>query len=96
MSWPGTPQANAKAESFMHTLKAEEVDGKTYRSREDAESRIGAFIDDVYTLAGCTLRSDISRPLSSTTNSDKLKNVKQINPCPCHRKKRTPYFYNPR
>ncbi len=48
MSRPGTPQDNAKAESFMHTLKAEEVDGKAYRSREDAESKIGAFIDDVY------------------------------------------------
>jgi transposase InsO family protein len=44
MSRPGTPQDNAKAESFMHTLKAEEVDGKAYRSREDAESKIGAFI----------------------------------------------------
>ena len=32
----------------MHTLKAEEVDGKAYRSLEDAESRIGAFIDYVY------------------------------------------------
>ncbi len=32
----------------MHTLKAEEVDGKAYRSREDAESKIGAFIDDLY------------------------------------------------
>ena len=48
MSRPGTPQDNAKAESFMRTLKAEEVDGKAYRSREDAESKIGAFIDDVY------------------------------------------------
>jgi len=48
MSRPGTPQDNAKAESFMHTLKAEEVDGKAYQSLEDAESRIGAFIDDVY------------------------------------------------
>ena len=48
MSRPGTTQDNAKAESFMGTLKAEEVDGKAYRSREDAESKIGAFIDDVY------------------------------------------------
>ena len=48
MSRPGTPQDNAKAESFMHTLKAEEVDGKAYRSCEDAESKIGAFIDHVY------------------------------------------------
>ena len=48
MSRPGTPQDNAKAESFMHTLKAEQVDGKAYRSREDAESKIGAFIDHVH------------------------------------------------
>ena len=48
MSRPGTPQDNAKAESFMSTLKAEEVDGKASQSLKDAESRIGAFIDDVY------------------------------------------------
>src|SRR5208283_4640071 len=29
--------------------------------------------------------SAISRPLSSRTNSDKLRNVKQTNPCPSHR-----------
>ena len=32
----------------MGTLKAEEVDGKAYRSLEGAESKIGAFIDHVY------------------------------------------------
>jgi transposase InsO family protein len=48
MSRPGTPQDNAKAESFMKTLKAEEVDGKAYQSLEDAKSKIGAFIDHVY------------------------------------------------
>ena len=48
MSRPGTPQDNAKAESFMATFKAEEVDGKAYASLEDAEARIGAFIDHVY------------------------------------------------
>ena len=48
MSRPGTPQDNAKAESFMGTLKAEEVDGKAYRRREDAERKIGAYIDDIY------------------------------------------------
>ena len=69
----------------MHTLKGEEVDGKDYQSREDAESKIGAFIDDVYNASGCTLRSATSRPLSSRTNSDKLRNVKQTTPCPCHR-----------
>ncbi len=85
MSRPGTPQDNAKAESFMHTLKAEEVDGKAYRSREDAESKIGYLSTTSTMPADCIPRSAISRPLSSKTNSDKLRNVKQTNPCPCHR-----------
>jgi len=37
------------------------------------------------TPADCIPRSAINRPLSSRTNSDKLRNVKQTNPCPCHR-----------
>src|SRR5579871_719961 len=36
MSRPGNPYDNAKAESFMKTLKAEEVNGKTYANLEDA------------------------------------------------------------
>jgi putative transposase len=48
MSRPGNPYDNAKAESFMKTLKAEEVDGRAYANLEDARRRIGAFIEDVY------------------------------------------------
>jgi putative transposase len=48
MSRPGNPTDNAKAESFMKTLKAEEVDGKAYQNLKDARRQIGAFIDDVY------------------------------------------------
>jgi putative transposase len=48
MSRPGNPYDNAKAESFMKTLKAEEVDGRTYGNLEDARRNIGAFIQDVY------------------------------------------------
>jgi putative transposase len=48
MSRPGNPWDNAKAESFMKTLKAEEVDGRAYANLEDARRNIGAFIDDVY------------------------------------------------
>ena len=48
MSRPGNPWDNAKAESFMKTLKAEEADGRTYADLDDARRRIGAFIDDVY------------------------------------------------
>jgi putative transposase len=48
MSRPANPYDNAKAESFMKTLKTEEVNGKAYRNLEDARERIGAFIETVY------------------------------------------------
>jgi transposase InsO family protein len=48
MSRPGCPWDNAMAESFMRTLKREEVNGQMYRDRVEAEASIGAFIDEVY------------------------------------------------
>ncbi len=48
MSRPANPYDNAKAESFMKTLKAEEVNGKAYATLEDARREIGAFIETVY------------------------------------------------
>jgi len=48
MSRPANPYDNAKAESFMKTLKHEEVNAKTYVDLEDARRQIGAFIEDVY------------------------------------------------
>jgi putative transposase len=48
MSRVGNPYDNAKAESFMKTLKQEEVDGSAYRDADDARTRIGDFIDEVY------------------------------------------------
>ncbi|HKT52835.1 MAG TPA: IS3 family transposase, partial [Caulobacteraceae bacterium] len=48
MSRPGCPYDNAMAESFMKTLKAEEVDGQAYRDLADAKARIGRFLEDVY------------------------------------------------
>jgi putative transposase len=48
MSRVGNPYDNAKAESFMKTLKTEEVDGRLYRNHKEAERCIGTFIDDVY------------------------------------------------
>ena len=48
MSRPGNPYDNAKAESFMKTLKAEEVNGKTYANLENARRNISVFIGDVY------------------------------------------------
>jgi transposase InsO family protein len=48
MSRVGCPYDNAKAESFMSTLKREEVDGRAYRSTQEARRSIGHFIEDVY------------------------------------------------
>ena len=48
MSRIGNPYDNAKAESFMKTLKQEEVDGRSYRDAEQARSTIGTFIEEVY------------------------------------------------
>ena len=48
MSRVGNPYDNAKAESFMKTLKQEEVDGRNYRDLNQARDAIGAFIEGVY------------------------------------------------
>jgi transposase InsO family protein len=48
MSRAGCPYDNAMAESFMKTLKVEEVDGRDYRDLADAGARIATFIEEVY------------------------------------------------
>jgi len=48
MSRAGNPYDNAQAESFMKTLKHEEVDGRAYRDLHRARREIGCFIDEVY------------------------------------------------
>ena len=48
MSRVGNPYDNARAESFMKTLKQEEVDGRSYRDAHQARNDIGAFIEEVY------------------------------------------------
>ena len=48
MSRIGCPYDNAKAESFMKTLKQEEVDGRAYCDIDHARSAIGTFLEDVY------------------------------------------------
>lgn len=48
MSRKAAPWENAKAESFMKTLKTEEVYLRQYRTREDACTSIGKFLEEVY------------------------------------------------
>jgi putative transposase len=48
MSRAGNPYDNALAESFMRTLKCEEVYLSRYRDLDDAQERIGEFVEDYY------------------------------------------------
>lgn len=48
MSRRANPWDNARAESFMRTLKTEEVDGRRYRNLEEARSSIASFIEEHY------------------------------------------------
>lgn len=48
MSRAGNPYDNAFAESFMKTLKTEEVDQRQYRNLEEATRLIGSFIGSFY------------------------------------------------
>jgi putative transposase len=48
MSRVGCPYDNAMAESFMKTLKQEEVDGRKYRDLAQARQAIEHFLEEVY------------------------------------------------
>jgi putative transposase len=48
MSRVGCPYDNAMAESFMKTLKQEEVDASAYRDVHHARQQIARFIEDIY------------------------------------------------
>jgi len=48
MSRKGNPYDNAACESFMKTLKQEEVYRNEYRDFHEARSRIGEFLERVY------------------------------------------------
>ena len=51
MSRRGNPYDNAACESFIKTLKYEEVFRNEYRDFQEARSRIGEFLEDVYNRA---------------------------------------------
>jgi putative transposase len=48
MSRPGNPFDNAKAESFMKTLKTEELNARSFGTINDARIRIDDFIANIY------------------------------------------------
>jgi putative transposase len=48
MSRPGNPFDNAKAESFMKTLKTEELNARSFKTIGEARIRIDDFIANIY------------------------------------------------
>ncbi len=57
MSRAGNPYDNAQAESFIKTLKYEEVYLFEYQNLAEARGRIGHFIEEVYKRNTTPLRS---------------------------------------
>jgi transposase InsO family protein len=72
MSRAGCPYDNAMAESFMKTLKAEEVDATSYRDLADASVRIGRFIETVYNRQRLHSALDYLSPEEFETNHPTL------------------------
>lgn len=68
MSRPGNPYDNAKAESFMKTLKTEEVDGRGFKDIEAARRSIAAFIDIIYNTERLHSALGYRPPLEFETN----------------------------
>ena len=68
MSRPANPYDNAKAESFMKTLKAEEVNGKAFKDLDHARSEIALFIDTVYNTERLHSALGYCPPLEFETN----------------------------
>ncbi len=68
MSRPGNPYDNAKAESFMKTLKTEEVDGRRFKDIEAATRSIAVFIDTVYNTERLHSALGYCSPLEFETN----------------------------
>ena len=48
MSRPGRPWENGRCESFLKTLKQEEIDARPYHSLEELEQHLAEFIELIY------------------------------------------------
>jgi putative transposase len=48
MSRAGRPWENGQCESFLKTLKREEIDARPYHTMEELEQHVGEFIEQIY------------------------------------------------
>jgi transposase InsO family protein len=73
MSRKGTPQDNAFAESYMRTLKYQEVYMAEYDHITDARDQIGHFLDEVYNKRRLHSAMGYMPPVEFETNVRKYK-----------------------
>jgi len=73
MSRVGNPYDNAKAESFMKTLKTEEINGSSYRDLAEARAKIGRFIEEIYNRQRLHSALDYLSPVEYEANLPRLK-----------------------
>jgi transposase InsO family protein len=50
MSRPGSPWENGRCESFINTLKYEELEARPYRTIEELREHVTEFIDQIYNV----------------------------------------------
>ena len=77
MSRVGCPYDNAMAESFMKTLKQEEVDGRSYRNLDHARQAIERFLADVYNCQRLHSALAYNTPAEIEANPALLSSAKQ-------------------
>ena len=79
MGRPGNPYDNAKAGSFMKTLKTEEVDGRRFKDIEGAKRSIAVFIDTIYNTERLHSALGYRPPIEFAANLALAKNARAQN-----------------
>ncbi|MDB5440017.1 MAG: hypothetical protein JWM33_2444, partial [Caulobacteraceae bacterium] len=82
MSRAGCPYDNAMAESFMKTLKTEEVDASDYQDLAHATAAIGAFIEQVYNAQRLHSALDYLSPMEFENSQTGLWTAKPLPTAP--------------
>jgi putative transposase len=81
MSRVANPYDNAKAESFMKTLKHEEINGTLYRDANHARRNIGLFLEQVYNRRRLHSALDYSSPVEfEALLRDRIAGIVPIDP----------------